>query len=125
MTLLEDIKAHIYLNGIKAPVYFNFATEKQNANECIILWQYDGTPNMIARNAKIQITVKNKDMVKAEKMAVLIFDILYPIGQYKKAIEINGELMHITPLQEPFYNEKDQMGRHCYVFNINVDYSRT
>jgi hypothetical protein len=32
--------------------------------------------------------------------------------------------MHIQPLQEPFYNLKDENDRHCYVFNINVDYGR-
>lgn len=122
--LLEDIKAHLNANGIDAPIYYNWATEKQNANECIILWLYDGTPNMVARNAKVQITVKNKDMQKAEKMSDLIFAMLYPVGQYKKVIDINGQKMHIKPLQEPFYNEKDQTERHCYVFNINIDYDR-
>jgi hypothetical protein len=87
MKLLEDIKAHLYLNGIKAPVYFNFATEKQNANECIILWQYDGTPNMVARNAKIQITVKNKDMVYLyfDKVSAIVF----PIASFKTTEELS------------------------------------
>lgn len=124
MELLENIKTHLSNNGVTAPIYFNYATEKNNANACVVLWQYDGTPNMVARNAKIQITVKNKDMLKAEKMSVSIFDMLYPIDQYKKAIDINGQKMHIRPLQEPFYNEKDQNERHCYVFNINIDYDR-
>ena len=124
MKLLDDIKAHLNNNGITAPIYFNWATEKNNANECIVLWLYDGTPNMVAKNAKVQITVKNKDMKKAEKMSVLIFDTLYPVGQYNKVIAINGQKMHIKPLQEPFYNEKDQNERHCFVFNINIDYDR-
>lgn len=124
MSILEDLKTHLNTNGITAPIYFNWATERQNANECIVLWLYDGTPNVVARNAKIQITVKNKEISKAEKMSDLIFDTLYPKGQYNKAIEINSKLMNIKPLQEPFYNEKDQNDRHCYVFNINVDYDR-
>lgn len=122
MTLLDDLKAHLNNEGINLPINFNFSSEK-NEN-CIILWQYDGTPNMVARNAKVQITVKHSDMQQAEKMSISIYDILYPIGQYKKAIEINGKQMHIRPLQEPFYNEKDENKRHCYVFNINIDYSR-
>lgn len=124
MSILEDLKTHLNTNGITAPIYFNWAVERQNANECIVLWLYDGTPNMIARNAKVQITVKNKDIEKAEKLADLIFDTLYPKGQYNKAIVINNEIMHIKPLQEPFYNEKDQNDRHCYVFNVNIDYDR-
>lgn len=124
MTLLEDLKKHLTAYGITAPIYFNWASEKNGDNDCIILWLYDGTPNMVARNAKVQVTVKNSNMLKAEKMADLIYSILYPMEQYKKAIEINGKLMHIQPLQEPFYNEKDQNNRHCYVFNINIDYSR-
>lgn len=124
MTLLEDIKTHLINNGIAAPIYFNWANEKNNANECVILWQYDGTPNMVARNAKVQITIKNKDMFEAEKKADFIYSILYPIGQYKKAIDINGQLMHVSPLQEPFYNEKDQNERHCFVFNVNIEYNR-
>ena len=124
MTLLEDLKAHLVANGIKAPIYFNWATEKKADNACIVLWVYDGTPNMVAHNSKVQITVKNTNIQKSEEIAVFIFDMLYPRGQYKKAIEINGKMMHITPLQEPFYNEKDQNDRHCYVFNINVDYNR-
>lgn len=124
MTLLEDIKQHLTTNGITAPIYFNWANEKNNANECIVLWKYDGTPNMLARNAKIQITIKNKEMLEAEKMADSIYSILYPVDQYKKAIEINGKLMHIEPLQEPFYNELDQNSRHCYVFNVNIEYRR-
>lgn len=123
MTLLEDIKTHLNNNGINLPINFNFSSEK--SENCIVLWQYDGTPNMVARNAKVQVTVKHSDMKKSEKMAVSIYDILYPIDQYKKAIEINGKLMHIQPLQEPFYNEKDENNRHCYVFNVNIDYSRT
>lgn len=124
MTLLDDLKAHFKNNGITAPIYFNWANEKNNANECIVLWQYDGTPNMLARNAKVQITIKNKDMLEAEKMADFIYSILYPIGQYKKAIDINGQLMHVSPLQAPFYNEKDQNERHCFVFNANIEYNR-
>ena len=121
-TLLEDLKAHLTSNGIELPIYFNFASTK-NGN-CVILWHYDGTPNMIARNAKIQITVKHSNMRQAESLSDLIYSILYPIDQYKKAIEINGKLMQIRPLQEPFYNEKDDNQKHCYVFNINVDYER-
>lgn len=122
MTLLEDLKAHLNNKGINLPINFNFSSEK-NEN-CIILWQYDGTPNMVARNAKVQITVKHFNMQDAENLSVSIYDILYPIGQYKKAIDINGKQMHINPLQEPFYNGKDENKRHCYVFNINIDYSR-
>lgn len=122
MALLDDLKAHLNKNGIKLPINFNFSSEK-NEN-CVVLWQYDGTPNMVARNAKIQITVKHSDMQKAQKLSDMIYDILYPINQYKKAIDINGKLMHIQPLQEPFYNEKDDNKRHYYVFNINVDYNR-
>lgn len=122
MTLLEDLQAHLESNGIELPINFNFSSERNE--DCIVLWQYDGTPNMLARNAKIQITVKMEDMKAAEEMSDLIYSILYPIDQYKKVIEINGKNMHIRPLQEPFYNEKDQNGRHCYVFNVNVDYSR-
>lgn len=124
MTLLQDLKAHLKNNGITCPIYENFGTEKANAGASVVLWKYDGTPNMVARNAKVQITVKNPNMLESEKTADLIYSILYPIGQYKKAIEINGKSMQIRPLQEPFYNEKDQTGRHCYVFNINIDYDR-
>ena len=122
MTLLEEFKAHFVNNGIKLPINFNYSSEKNE--DCIVLWHYDGTPNMVARNSKIQITVKMSDMKDCENMANYIYDILYPIGQYKKVIAINGKNMHITPLQEPFYNLKDDNNRHCYVFNINVDYGR-
>jgi hypothetical protein len=79
---------------------------------------------MVARNAKIQITVKMSDMKDCEELADSIYSILYPIGQYKKVLYVNGKGMHIEPLQEPFYNLKDDNDRHCYVFNINVDYGR-
>ena len=72
MKLLENIKAHLINNGIAAPIHFNRINEKNGANECIVLWQYDGTPNMVARNAKVQITVKNLNMKKAEEMADFI-----------------------------------------------------
>ena len=124
MSILEQIKDYLLSQGVNYPVYFNWATEQAGANECLVLWQYDGTPNPLARNAKVQLTIKNKDMKEAEKMADFIFDILYPIGQFQKAIDINGQAMHIRPLQEPFYNEKDQNNRHCYVFNINIEYDR-
>ncbi len=123
MTLLEEFKAHLVNNGIKLPINFNYSSEKNE--DCIVLWQYDGTPNMVARNAKIQITVKMDDMKNCEKMADSIYSILYPIEQYKKVILINGHQMHVRPLQEPFYNMRDDNNRHCYVFNINVDYSRS
>lgn len=123
MTLLEDLKAHLETNKIKLPINFNFSSETNE--DCVVLWHYDGTPNMVARNAKIQITVKMADMKECESLSDSIYSILYPVGQYKKAIEINGKWMQIRPLQEPFYNEKDQNGRHCYVFNINVDYDRS
>ena len=122
MTLLEDLKAHLVNNGITLPINFNYSSEKNE--DCIILWHYDGTPNMVARNAKIQITVKMSDMKDCEELADSIYSILYPIGQYKKVLYVNGKGMHIQPLQEPFYNLKDENDRHCYVFNINVDYRR-
>lgn len=122
MSLLQDISAHLKTNGVSVPINFNFSKEK-NEN-CIVLWQYDGTPNALARNSKVQITVKNTNMQLAEKMADSIYSILYPMEQFQKAIEINGKLMHIYPIQEPFYNEQDQNNRHCYVFNINIDYDR-
>lgn len=122
MTLLEDLKEHLNNNDIKLPINFNFSSEK-NEN-CIVLWQYDGTPNMLANNARVQITVKHSNMRTAEDLAVSIFDMLYPKGQYVKVIYINGKAMHIRPLQEPFYNERDGNKRHCYVFNINIDYDR-
>lgn len=122
MILLDDLKAHLVNNDIKLPINFNYSSEKNE--DCIVLWHYDGTPNMVARNAKIQITVKMNDMFECEKVADSIYSILYPVGQYKKVIEINGKNMHIRPLQEPFYNLKDENNRHCYVFNINVDYGR-
>lgn len=124
MTLLQELKTHLTNKGIKAPIYLNWATEKATAGACVVLWQYDGTPNMVARNAKVQITVKDKDMKKAEEMSDSIYSILYPIDQYMKVIDINGQNMHIQPIQEPFYNGKDDSGRNCYVFNINVDYDR-
>ena len=120
--ILEDLKAHLISNGIELPINFNYSSEKNE--DCINLWLYDGTPNMVARNAKVQITVKMSDMKEAGSMADSIYDILYPIGQYKKVLYVNGKGMHIRPLQEPFYNDKDDNGRHCYVFNINVDYGR-
>ena len=123
MTLLEDLKAHFETNGIDLPINFNFSSEKNE--DCIVLWQYDGTPNMVARNAKVQITVKHSDMKEAETLSDFIYSILYPIDQYKKAIEINEKQMQIRPLQEPFYNERDENKRHCYVFNVNIDYDRT
>ena len=122
MTLLEDLKAHLVNNGITLPINFNFSSEMNE--DCIVFWHYDGTPNMVARNAKIQITVKMQDMRECEEVSNLIYSILYPVGQYKKVLYVNGKGMHIEPLQEPFYNLKDDNGRHCYVFNINVEYSR-
>lgn len=124
MTLLEDIKEHLINNGVDYPIYFNFENETTGANKSVILWLYDGTPNLVANNAKVQVTVKNKNMKQAEKMSDLIYFILNPIGQYKKAIEINGKQMHINALQEPFYNEKDQNDRHCFVFNVNIEYTK-
>lgn len=123
MTLLEEFKTHFVNNGIKLPINFNYSSEK--SEDCIVLWQYDGTPNMVARNAKIQVTVKMSDMKDCEKMADFIYSILYPMEQYNKVILINGNQMHVKPLQEPFYNMRDENNRHCYVFNINVDYGRS
>lgn len=122
MTLLEDLKEFFIKNGIELPLNFNFSSEK-NEN-CIILWQYDGTPNMLGRNARVQVTVKHYNMRVAEDLAVSIYDMIYPKDQYVKAIDVNGKTMHIRPLQEPFYNERDSNKRHCYVFNINIDYDR-
>ena len=122
LELLEDLKEHFIENGIKLPINFNYSSERNE--DCIILWQYDGTPNMVARNAKIQITVKMEDMRCCESLADFIYSILYPVGQYKKVMVINGKYMNINPLQEPFYNLKDDNNRHCYVFNINVEYDR-
>jgi len=124
MTLLEDIKIHLVDNDVNYPIYFNFENEKSSTNKSIVLWLYDGTPNMVANNAKVQITTKNLNMKEAEKMSDFIYSILYPIGQYKKVIEINNKPMHIRPLQEPFYNEKDENDRHCFVFNVDINYTK-
>nr|DAF65608.1 MAG TPA: hypothetical protein [Caudoviricetes sp.] len=124
MSILDDLKAHLNNNGVNAPIYFNYSSESSKAQECINLWLYDGTPNMLGRNSRVQITCKCADMQKSQNMADLIYSILYPVGQYNKSIEINGKRMNLKPIQEPFYNEKDQSNRHCYVFNVNIDYDR-
>lgn len=121
--LLDRLGKHLKDNGIDLPIRFNFSSEQNE--DCVVLWQYDGTPKMVARNAKVQITSKHSNMLEAQKVADLIYSILYPIDQYKKAIAIDGEFMQIRPIQEPFYNEKDDCARHCFVFNIDVNYNRS
>lgn len=63
-------------------------------------------------------------MAVARNKIQAIYNALYPIDQFAKAIVINNKTMHIKPNQEPFFNEKDATGRFCYIFNITVTQNR-
>lgn len=119
--ILDDLKILLTANGITDTVVFNFNTLTGNG---IILWQYDGTPSDNGKNAKVQISIKNTNMQTAEQRATAIYDIIYPKATYQKGILVNNKLMHIRPIQEPFYNELDDKSRHSYIFNIDINYNR-
>lgn len=113
MGILEDLKAFIGEKNI----YFNYSEAK---GDCIILWLYGGISTSSGLRPQVQIKVKNKSMSVCESVINGIYDKLSPKGNYQKTLDVNGEIMLITPKQQPFYLEKDSENRHVYVFNVDI-----
>lgn len=129
MGILEIIKKHLEnnINGIDN-IYFNFQPDVKG--NCVILWQYDGIQTDVGLRPQVQISVKNKSMATAESTIMSIYDIIYPKGQFEKTITVEvdsntTETLKIVPRQSPFYLEKDENGRHIYVFNIDCIMKRS
>jgi hypothetical protein len=121
--ILDDLKAFLVANNLATSTEIKFDFDSSTANG-VVLWQYDGIVTDLGSRPAIQIAVKDTAMVTARTKIQAIYDALYPKDQFQKVIEINGKNMHITPRQEPFFNEKDASNRYIYIFNIIVNLDR-
>lgn len=119
MGILEDLKAYLTYTGASfGDIYFNH-TEPVKEN-CVCLWQYDGIYVAQGLRPQVQVMVKNYSMQQAENQIYEIYDRIKGNRTYQKTVEVNGKTMLITPKQSPFYLNKDESGRHIYVFNIDI-----
>lgn len=85
----------------------------------------EGTHNAAAEGKagyvrpNMQILVRHKEALEADKKAKQIYDFITSIGQ--KSQYINGTWYRsITPLQEPYDFGQDQPGRAQVVFNVAI-----
>lgn len=121
--ILDDLKAFLVAENIDTAtnIYLDYGSPTGN---CVVLWNYGSIPTDLGSRPTIQIAVKDTVMATARTKIQAIYDALYPKDQFQKGILINNKLMHITPRQEPFFNEKDASNRFVYIFNIIVNLDR-
>jgi hypothetical protein len=118
--ILDDLKSFITEKNIADAESIKFDYDGSIGENCIVLWKNGSQPCDLAHRPTIQVTVKNTDLSVSRLVSEEIFKALYPDEQYQKSIQINGKTMHVQVIKEPFYLEKDESGRHCYVFNVAI-----
>lgn len=121
--ILDDLKAFLVANNLATSTEIKFDFDGSTTNG-VVLWNYGSIPTDLGSRPTIQIAVKDTVMDTARTKARAIYDALYPKDQFQKGILINNKLMHITPRQEPFFNEQDASKRFVYIFNIIVNLDR-
>lgn len=121
--ILEDLKAFIVGKGIVEEDSVKFDYDSSEGKNVTVLWNNGSLPCDLARRSTIQVMVKNTDLDVSRLVCEEIFKAFCPEEQFQKAANINGKIMHIKSVKEPYYLEKDTSGRHCYVSNIAVTYN--
>lgn len=121
MTILNDLKAFLVTENIISSdkVAFNFDDYKFCDDKLVLLCK-GGEFSDIARKTTVSVIVKNKIMNEAETLINNAFDAFCPPQQYQKPVLINGKTMLLTPIQPPFYKEKEKNGRHVFSFDLKI-----
>lgn len=120
--ILDDLKAFIVENDAFDAELIKFDYDSSMDSKVLVLSVKDSIPSDLARRNDIQVIVKNSDMAQSREDCLDIFELFCPEDLYQKASFINGKIMHIKALKEPFFIEKETGGRYCYGFNILVTY---
>nr|DAY50761.1 MAG TPA: hypothetical protein [Caudoviricetes sp.] len=120
--ILDDFKAFIIENDAFDEDFIKFDFDSTLDSKALVLAVKDSLPCDLARRNDIQVIVKNSDMMQAREDCLDVFDLFCPKDLYQKASFINGKVMHIKALKEPYFMEKETGGRYCYGFNILVTY---
>lgn len=120
--ILDDLKAFITDRGIVDSDSIKFDFDSSDGKNVTVLQNSGSQPCDLARRSLIQIIEKNSDLEASRLVCEEIFKAFCPREQFQKVTVINGKVMHIKVIKEPYYLEKDASGRHCYVFNILVTY---
>lgn len=121
MTILNDLKNFLVDENVisSEKVAFNFDDYKFGDEKLILLCK-GGEFSDIARKTTVSVIAKNKAMNEAELLINKVFDTFCPQKQYQKPVYVNGKLMLFTPLQPPFYKEKEKDGRHVFLFDLKI-----
>ena len=120
--ILDDLKAFIIEKDAFDADFIKYDYDNSLDSKVLVLAVKDSLPSDLARRNDIQVIVKNSDMAQAREDCLDVFDLFCPKELYQKASVINGKIMHVKALKEPFFMEKETGGRYCYGFNILVTY---
>lgn len=121
MTILNDLKNFLIDKNVisSEKIAFNFDDYKFGDEKLILLCK-GGEFSDIARKTIVSVIVKNKAMSEAEQLINKVFDTFCPHKQYQKPVYVNEKLMLFSPVQPPFYKEKEKDGRHVFLFDLKI-----
>lgn len=119
--ILDDLKKYLDDANISegASIFLNY--DASCAREKVILFLHSGSAvSDVGEKANVRIVVKSRLMQDAERIAHKVFDLFYPKKQYQRLMDIGSSKMYIQAGGIPFYSHRDESGRHCYVFDLNI-----
>ena len=121
MTILYDLKTFLVKENIIEPnkIAFNFDEYKFGDDKLILICK-GGEFSNIAQKTTVSVVSKNQSMSLAEALINKVFRAFFPSGQHQKPILINNKIMLLSPLQPPFYLEKETNGRHVFSFDLKI-----
>lgn len=119
--ILDDLKEYLDGSGVSegAKVFLNYdaATAREDV---VVLMLCGSSVSDVGEKAVVRVSVKCTLMQDAERIAHGVFDLFYPKKQYQRLMDICGSKMYILAGGVPFYSHRDESGRHCFVFDLNI-----
>lgn len=122
--ILDDLKEFIIKNNISSQEQIKYDYDSSNGENTTLLWLYNSVASDLANKSSINITFKNKDLETARNSCFSLYNLLFPIDCFQKAIKINGKTMHSKLNRGPLYQQKDSSDRHQYLLDITISHNR-
>lgn len=119
--LLDDIKTFLIANGI-TDIYKTDMPDEPN--EAVCLYEYAGFGPQLDhggiawRNPAIQVSVRSQDYQTARAKIESIYLLLSAL--INSQVGVGTQILHATPVQEPFSLGPDLQGRVKLVCNFDI-----
>lgn len=119
--ILDDLKDYLDRSGVVEGVNVFLNYDASCAREDVVLFLHNGSGvSDVGEKISVRICSKSAMMQVAQSVAHKVFELFYPKKQYQRLMDIGGSKMYILASGIPFYSHRDESGRHCYVFDLNI-----